>query len=175
MIVTEMGATTHPTIPLSHLVERDGQPAKFRLLQQVRHAIRTRGYSARTEKAYVGWIRRFILFHSRRHPITMGDAEIREFITHLRIEDARSSCRASRCRAPGGAIDQIPERRPRALLAVCISGAARLQRGNNRYPAPPSLSPDRPSARRCDGCSRGATHQASDMSLAKAFLRDPLT
>lgn len=82
-----MGATTHPTIPLSHLVEREGQPAKFRLLQQVRHAIRTRGYSARTEKAYVGWIRRFILFHSRRHPITMGDAEIREFITHLAVND----------------------------------------------------------------------------------------
>lgn len=68
---------------MSHLAEGDGQPAKFRLLQQVRRAVRTRGYSVRTEKTYVGWIRRFILFHSRRHPITMGDAEIREFITHL--------------------------------------------------------------------------------------------
>jgi len=82
-----MGATSHPTIPMSHLVDGDGQPAKFRLLQQVRQAIRTRGYSARTETAYVGWIRRFILFHSRRHPITMGDAEIREFITHLAVND----------------------------------------------------------------------------------------
>ena len=41
----------------------------------------------RTEKTYVGWIRRFILFHSRRHPISMGDAEIREFITHLAVND----------------------------------------------------------------------------------------
>lgn len=72
---------------MSHLTERDAQPAKFRLLQQVRHAVRTRGYSVRTEKTYVGWIRRFILFHSRRHPTTMGDAEIREFITHLAVND----------------------------------------------------------------------------------------
>jgi len=80
-----MGTPRHPTIPLAHLGTQDDQPAKFRLLQQVRHAVRTRGYSVRTEKTYVGWIRRFILFHSRRHPITMGDAEIREFITDLAV------------------------------------------------------------------------------------------
>jgi len=39
-----------------------------RLLDQVRQAIRTRHYSPRTEKAYVGWIRRYILFHGKRHP-----------------------------------------------------------------------------------------------------------
>ena len=48
--------------------------------------VRTRGYSARTEETYVRWIRSFILFHSRRHPATMGDAEIREFITHLAVD-----------------------------------------------------------------------------------------
>ena len=72
---------------MSHIAEAGGRPAKYRLLQQVRHAVRTRGYSVRTEKTYVGWIRRFILFHSRRHPISMGDAEIREFITHLAVTD----------------------------------------------------------------------------------------
>jgi site-specific recombinase XerD len=71
---------------MSHLVECDGSPAKFRLLQQVRHAVKLRGYSARTEKTYVHWVRRFVLFHSRRHPITMGDAEIREFLTHLAVD-----------------------------------------------------------------------------------------
>lgn len=71
---------------MAHLGNRDDQPAKFRLLQQVRHAVRTRGYSVRTEEAYVGWIRRFILFHSRRHPMTMGGAEIREFITSLAVD-----------------------------------------------------------------------------------------
>jgi integron integrase len=81
-----MSGLSHPTIPMAHLGTRDDEPAKFRLLQQVRHAVRTRGYSVRTEKTYVGWIRRFVLFHSRRHPITMGDAEIREFITHLAVD-----------------------------------------------------------------------------------------
>ena len=81
-----MAPSPSPTIPLSHLTERDGQPGKFRLLQQVRHAVRTRGYSVRTEKTYVYWVRRFVLFHSRRHPVTMGDAEIREFITHLAVD-----------------------------------------------------------------------------------------
>ncbi|MDP9279365.1 MAG: integron integrase [Gemmatimonadota bacterium] len=71
---------------MSHLGKRDEEPAKFRLLQQVRHAVRTRGYSVRTEKTYVDWVRRFVLFHSRRHPITMGDPEIREFITFLAVE-----------------------------------------------------------------------------------------
>jgi len=41
-------------------------PAKPKLLDQVRNAIRTRHYSYRTEEAYVGWIRRFILFHNKR-------------------------------------------------------------------------------------------------------------
>jgi integrase len=72
---------------MAHLSKRDDQPAKFRLLQQVRHAVRTRGYSVRTERAYVDWARRFILFHSCRHPVTMGDAEIREFLTHLAVND----------------------------------------------------------------------------------------
>ena len=45
--------------------------AKPRLLDQVRAAIRTRHYSYRTEEAYIGWIRRFILFHGKRHPAEM--------------------------------------------------------------------------------------------------------
>jgi len=43
-----------------------------RLLDQVREEIRKRHYSRRTEKSYVGWIRRFILFHGKRHPAEMG-------------------------------------------------------------------------------------------------------
>lgn len=58
----------------------DGRP---RLLDTVRIALRTRHYSARTEKAYVGWIRRFILFHGRRHPNTMGEPEIGAYLSHL--------------------------------------------------------------------------------------------
>jgi integron integrase len=54
-----------------------------RLLDQVRSAIRTKHYSLRTENAYIGWIRRFILFHGKRHPAHMGGAEIEAFLSNL--------------------------------------------------------------------------------------------
>ena len=54
-----------------------------RLLDQVRIALRVRHYSIRTEQAYVGWIRRFILFHERRHPNAMGAPEVVAFLSHL--------------------------------------------------------------------------------------------
>jgi predicted GIY-YIG superfamily endonuclease len=59
-----------------------GQP---KLLDCVRAAIRARHYSLRTEEAYVAWIRRFILFHKKRHPAEMGEAEINQFLTHLAV------------------------------------------------------------------------------------------
>ena len=54
-----------------------------RLLDHVRMALRTRHYSRKTEKAYVGWIRRFILFHGKRHPREMGAAEITRYLSSL--------------------------------------------------------------------------------------------
>jgi integron integrase len=57
-----------------------------RLLDRVRAACRVRHYSRRTEDAYVQWIRRFILFHDKRHPLDMGTAEINRFLTHLAVE-----------------------------------------------------------------------------------------
>jgi site-specific recombinase XerD len=54
-----------------------------RLLDQVRMALRTRHYSRKTEKAYVGWVRRFILFHGKRHPREMGAAEITRYLSSL--------------------------------------------------------------------------------------------
>jgi site-specific recombinase XerD len=60
-----------------------GQPAKPRLLDQVRAAIRLKHYSIRTESAYVQWIRRFILFHNKRHRLEMGAPDITRFLTHL--------------------------------------------------------------------------------------------
>lgn len=53
------------------------------LLEQVRERIRYRHYSIRTEKAYLGWIRRFILFHGKRHPVRMGASEIEAFLSFL--------------------------------------------------------------------------------------------
>jgi len=57
-----------------------------KLLEQVSDAIRLKHYSARTEKTYIEWIRRYILFHKKRHPKDMGADEIREFLTHLATE-----------------------------------------------------------------------------------------
>ena len=56
---------------------------KPRLLDQVRDCLRRRRYSLRTEKVYVGWIRRYVLFHDKRHPRDMGAEEVSAFLSHL--------------------------------------------------------------------------------------------
>lgn len=53
------------------------------LLDAVRERIRYRHYSYRTEEAYIGWVRRFVAFHGRRHPREMGAAEVEAFLNHL--------------------------------------------------------------------------------------------
>ena len=58
---------------------------KPRLLDRVRHAIGARHYSRRTEKAYVHWIKRYIFFHGKRHPVEMGAAEVTDFLTSLAV------------------------------------------------------------------------------------------
>src|SRR5215510_3721690 len=57
-----------------------------KLLDQVRDAIRTKHYSYRTEQAYLEWIKRFILFHGKRHPKDMGAPEVHAYITYLAAE-----------------------------------------------------------------------------------------
>jgi integron integrase len=52
----------------------------------VRDAIRLKHYSIRTEESYVTWIKRYILFHNKRHPNAMGSAEIEAFLTHLAVD-----------------------------------------------------------------------------------------
>jgi integron integrase len=68
------------THAISHLT-----PTKPKLLDQVRARIRTKHYSYRTEEAYVHWIKRFILFHNKRHPVEMGEQEIGQFLTDLAV------------------------------------------------------------------------------------------
>lgn len=63
-------------------VQAEGKP---KLLDQVRQALRVKHYSRRTEKSYVDWIYRFIVFHNKRHPAEMGPAEINRFLTHLAV------------------------------------------------------------------------------------------
>jgi integron integrase len=56
-----------------------------RLLDRLRDKIRLKHYSIRTEHAYVDWVRRFILFHGKRHPMDLGAAEVEAFLTHLAV------------------------------------------------------------------------------------------
>ena len=61
-------------------------PTPPKLLDQVRLAARRKHYSIHTERGYVRWAKRFILYHNKRHPIEMAEAEIKEFLNHLATE-----------------------------------------------------------------------------------------
>ena len=63
----------------------DATRSEPRLLDRVRLAVRARHYSRRTEEAYVGWVRRFVLFHGKRHPVEMGEKEINLFLSDLAV------------------------------------------------------------------------------------------
>ncbi len=68
-----------------------GTPPPPKLLDQLRDTIRLRHYSIRTEETYVQWVRRFILFHGKRHPDEMGASEITAFLTHLAVKEKISA------------------------------------------------------------------------------------
>jgi len=55
-------------------------------LESVRAAIRVRKYSYATEKAYLDWIKRFILFHKKRHPAEMGEREVGAYLSYLAVD-----------------------------------------------------------------------------------------
>ena len=58
-------------------------PRPKKLLDRYREALRNLHYSLRTERTYTGWVRQFILYHDKRHPLEMGTAEINDFVTYL--------------------------------------------------------------------------------------------
>lgn len=102
-----------------------------KLLDQVHDRMRLKHYSPRTEQAYVDWIRRFILFHDKRHPQVMGVPEIEAFLTHLAVERrvAASTQNQALCALLflyremldvdlDGAIDAVRARKPRRLPTV---------------------------------------------------------
>ncbi|MBI2383238.1 MAG: integron integrase [Gammaproteobacteria bacterium] len=66
--------------------EKTSSPNSPRLLDQVRARIRAKHYSLRTEETYLHWIKRFILFHGKRHPREMGGAEVEAFLSSLAVD-----------------------------------------------------------------------------------------
>ena len=70
----------------SPLLTRGLLPRKPKLLDQVRETIRRKHYSIRTETTYIDWIKRYILFHRKRHPAEMGAHEMEQFLNHLAVD-----------------------------------------------------------------------------------------
>ena len=68
---------------MAESVVRTPPAGKPKLLDQVRDVIRRKHYSIRTEQAYIDWIKRFIIYHGKRHPAEMAEEEVAEFLTHL--------------------------------------------------------------------------------------------
>lgn len=68
---------------MAERVVRTPLAGKPKLLDQVRDVIRRKHYSIRTEQAYIDWIKRFIIYHRKRHPGEMAEEEVAEFLTHL--------------------------------------------------------------------------------------------
>ena len=62
-----------------------------KIADRLREAVRRRGYSIRTEKAYLHWYERFVRFHKLRHPATMGAPEVEAFLTHLAVHEQVSA------------------------------------------------------------------------------------
>lgn len=80
-----------PMSPATPAEPSQTDPARPKLLDQVRTACRVRHFSRRTEDAYVGWIRRFILFHQKRHPSTLGATAVTAFISSLATDSLVSA------------------------------------------------------------------------------------
>ena len=59
--------------------------SNIKLLDLVRTELRVRHLSIRTEQAYVNWIKRFVLFHKKKHPKLMGSREICQYLSHLAV------------------------------------------------------------------------------------------
>lgn len=71
---------------MSSSLSGPAEASKPKLLDQIRQLMRLRHYSLRTEEAYIGWIRRYILFHDKRHPRELGESDIAKFLSNLAIE-----------------------------------------------------------------------------------------
>lgn len=74
-----------PAIPVGEADSFPSLAQPQKLLDRVRWHLRVKRYSIRTERAYVDWIRRYILFHAKRHPAEMGEQEIAAFLSDLNI------------------------------------------------------------------------------------------
>jgi integron integrase len=116
-----------------HLVTIREAASRPKLLDQVRHTIRMRHYSRRTEATYVHWIRRFIVFHDKKHPSTMGAAQIKAFLSWLATTQRVASSTQNQAlsallflyrhvlRIEVGAIEQMPRAKIPHRVPIVLS------------------------------------------------------
>ena len=97
-----------------------------KLLDQLSDALRMRHYSYRTEQAYTDWARRYILFHHKRHPATMGEEEIREFLAYLASD--RNVAASTQNQALSAILFLYREVLQKELEPILITGAKRPER-----------------------------------------------
>ena len=121
-----------------------GEP---RFLDQIAHACRLKHLAYRTEQSYVSWVKRYILFHHKRHPREMGPAEVRAFLTHLAVNRNVSASTQNQAlnalvfmyrdvvrREPGEIGNFERAKRPRRLPAVLSRGSGSSQQRNQKPP-----------------------------------------
>ncbi|MEF7614190.1 integron integrase [Aquincola sp. MAHUQ-54] len=89
----------HPASSALENATPSSTPNEPKLLDQVRTRIRTLHYSIRTEEAYTGWIRRFILFHRKKHPRDMGAVEVESFLSSLATQNNVSASTQNQAKA----------------------------------------------------------------------------
>ena len=97
-----------------------------KLLDQLSDTLRTRHYSYRTEQAYLDWVRRFILFHQKRHPAAIGEVEIRAFLTHLATD--RNVAASTQNQALSAILFLYREVLHKELEPIFMTGAKRPER-----------------------------------------------
>jgi integron integrase len=85
-------------VPSNQLGRQSAVAPKYSVLGRLRDRMRTLHYSRRTEDAYCDWVRRFVLFHGRRHPMHMGEKEVAAFLTHLAVDGRVSSSTQNQAR-----------------------------------------------------------------------------
>jgi integron integrase len=137
-----------PLIPLSHLNAPAEPERKYRLMEMVRRAMRERRYSARTEEAYIAWIRRYILFSGRRHPVDLDVTDVQAFLSDLAVRQRVSASTQNQALAAisflySGVLPRplplvsgvVPASVPRRLPVVLSAGEVRAIIDRLRDPA----------------------------------------
>jgi integron integrase len=119
-----------PPVPLEHLRRAPEPERKYRLMEMVRAALLERRYSPRTVEAYTAWIRRYILFHDRRHPRDLGEGDVNAFLSDLAVRQRVSASTQNQAFAaltflysrvlsrPLAAVEMVPAQRPLRLPVV---------------------------------------------------------